>query len=159
MNLRPLLLFTLVALAGCATQPAAQTPAYFATLRSMHVPPATLQRIQAGRVLSFSDVVALVQCGVPGDKIVPYLRSTRAPYNFTQPQIDKLLAEGADSTLVNYVGRSAGDFLIDAQNAQQQAEIRRNGKWEKEAWRDPYFNDPGYWGMAPFGFGFPGEWY
>lgn len=146
-------------LTGCATQPAAPGPAYLQTLSTMPVAPATLQRVQAGRVLSYADVLELVKRGVPGDKIVAYLRSTRAPYNYTQPQIDALLNAGADSTLINYVGRSAGDFLVDAQDAQQQAELRQNAKWQKESWNNPYFNDPGYWGAAPFPYAFPGEWY
>ncbi len=56
------------------------------------------------------DVLELVRKGVPGGKIVAYLRSTRASYNYTQAQINTLLNAGADSTLVNYVGRGAGDF-------------------------------------------------
>ncbi|MDD5201113.1 MAG: hypothetical protein PHC88_15080 [Terrimicrobiaceae bacterium] len=146
-------------IAGCATEPTAPTPAYIRTLVTLHVAPATLQRIEAGRVLAYSDVLELVQRGVPGNKIVAYLRSTRAPYNYTQKQVNALLAAGADSTLINYVGRSQGDFLIDAQDAQGQAELRQNAKWKKEAWRDPYFNDPAYWGVAPFPYAYPGEWY
>lgn len=96
---------------------------------------------------------------MPGDKIVPYLRSTRAVYNYTQPQIDQLIAAGADSTLVDYVGRAAGDFMIDAQNAQSQEELRRNARWGKAAYERAYFTDPGYWGGAPFPYAFPGEWY
>jgi len=147
-------------LAACATPPAPESsPGYLKTLAAMHVAPATLQRIEAGRVLSYADVLELVHRGVPGAKIVAYLRSTRAPYNFTQAQINALLAAGADSDLINYVGRAAGDFLVDAQDAQQQAELRQNAKWQKEAWRNPYFTDPGYWGPAPFPYAFPGEFY
>lgn len=149
-------------LGGCATSgsnTSAGSPAYLQTLVAKQVAPATLQRIRAGRVLSFGDVLELVKRGVPGDKIVAYLRSTRAPYNFTQAQINGLLNAGADSTLINYVGRSAGDFLVDAQDAQQQAELRQNAKWQKESWNNPYFTDPGFWGPAPFPYAFPGEFY
>lgn len=155
------MLAVVLILAGCATStptPAA-TPKYLQTLSDKQVAPSTFARIQGGRVLTFADVLELVQRGVPGDQIVAYLRSTRAPYNFSQPQLDALLAAGADSTLINYVGRAAGDFLIDAQNAPQQAALRRDAKIDKELWRDPYFTDPGYWGPAPFPYAFPGEWY
>ena len=160
-NFLPLVAAVLAAvMTGCATAPQpVSTPAYFQTLTALHVAPATLQRIEAGRVLSFDDVMNLVQCRVPGDKIVPYLRSTRAVYNYSQPQIDQLIAAGADSTLVDYVGRAAGDFMIDAQNAQQQTELRQNAKWGKAAYENAYFTDPGYWGDAPFPYAFPGEWY
>jgi hypothetical protein len=148
-----------VLIAGCATTPPPAPPNYVKTLTTLHVRPVTIQRVSAGRVLTFDDVADLVKCDVPGDKIVAYLRSTRAPYNYSQAQVNTLLNAGADSTLINYVGRSAGDFLVDAQNAQSQAELRQNAKWQKEAWRNPYFNDPAYWGVAPFPYAFPGEWY
>lgn len=148
-------------LVGCATstpEPPA-TPKYLQTLSDKQVSPATFARIQGGRVLTFADVLELVQRGVPGAKIVSYLRSTRAPYNFSQPQIDALLAAGADSTLINYVGRAAGDFLVDAQNAAQQAAVRKDAKFDREVWSDPYFTDPGFWGPAPFPYAFPVDWY
>ncbi len=156
---RSLSILAVILIAGCATPTSVSSPGYLQTLASMHVAPATMQRIQAGRVLAYGDVLELVKRGVPGDKIVPYLRSTRAPYNFTQAQVNALMAAGADSTLINYVGRAAGDFLVDAQDAQQQAELRKNAKWRKEAWQDPYFTDPAYFGPAPFPYAFPGEWY
>jgi hypothetical protein len=151
----------MLALASCATTtgPAPGTPAYFKTLEAMHVSPATLQRIEAGRVLAFSDVLELVKCGVPGSEIVAYLKSTRAPCNYTQKQVNTLMDAGADSTLYNYVGRSIGDFMLDAQDAQQQAELRKNAKWRKEMWNDPYFTDPDYMGPAPFPYMWPGGWY
>ena len=148
-------------LSSCATSsgPAPGTPAYFQTLEAAHVAPATLKRIEGGRVLAFSDVLALVQSKVPGSEIVAYLKCTRAPYNYTQPQVNTLMDAGADSTLINYVGRAAGDFMIDAQNAQQQANLRADAKWQKQMWNDPYFSDPDYWGPAPFPFMWPGGWY
>jgi hypothetical protein len=149
-------------LGACATSqpgPKPGTPAYLQTLESMHVAPATMKRIAAGRVLAFADVLELVKRDVPGSEIVAYLQSTRAPYNFTQQQVNALIDAGADSTLVNYVGRSVGDFLVDAQNAQQQEQVRQNAKFDKELWKDPYFIDPGYWGPAPFPYAFPMGWY
>jgi len=146
-------------LGGCATAPKLGQPPYLQQLASMHVAPTTLHRIQAGRVLAFADVLELVKKGVPGGKIVAYLKSTRAPYNYTQAQVNTLTNAGADSTLINYVGRSIGDFMVDAKDAQQQQQLRRNAKWDKAAWNDPYFTDPGYWGPAPFPYMWPGGWY
>ncbi len=149
-------------LSGCASTNAplpSATPKYLQTLSDKQVTPATFARIQGGRVLTYGDVLELVKREIPGDEIVAYLRSTKAPYNYTQPQIDGLLAAGADSTLINYVGRSEGDFLIDAQNEPQQAALRRQAKFDKQVWQDPYFTDPGYWGAAPFPYMFPGGWY
>lgn len=157
---RSLAVVALAALAACATTPAPSgPPPYLQQLAAMHVAPATLQRIQSGRVLTFADVLELVQKGVPGEKIVAYLKSTRAPYNYTQKQVNTLTDAGADSTLINYVGRSVGDFMVDAQDAQQQQQLRQNAKWEKAAWNDPYFTDPAYWGPAPFPYMWPGGWY
>jgi hypothetical protein len=151
----------ILVLASCATTsgPRPGTPAYFKTLEALHVAPATLKRVEAGRVLSYSDVLELVKKGVPGNEIVAYLQSTRAPYNYTQKQVNGLMNAGADSTLYNYVGRSVGDFMIDAQDAQQQRQLRQYAKWDKEAWNDPYFTDPDYWGPAPFTYMWPGGWY
>jgi len=153
-----------VVLAACSTTPSSSTvvppyPPYVAKLESMGVAPTTMQRIKAARVLTFADVLELVKKGVPGDKIVAYMKATRAPYNYTQSQVNALVAAGADSTLVNYVDRAAGDFLIDAQNAAQQERIVQDQKWEREAWRNPYFADMAYWGPPPFAFGWPAVWY
>jgi len=158
--LLPVFAVLALALASCATPNAGVgSPRYLQTLGALHVAPATLSRIEAGRVLGFADVLELVRKGVPGTEIVAYLQSTRAPYNYTQKQINTLTNAGADSTLINYVGRSIGDFMIDAQDAQQQQQLRRNAKWQKEMWDDPYFNDPDYMGPAPFPYMWPGGWY
>lgn len=121
--------------------------------------PATVQRIRNARVLTFADVLELVKKGVPDDKIVAYLRATRAPYAYTTAQVNALVDAGAGSTLVNYVDRKAGDFLIDAQNEPQQQDLLANAKLQKELWNDPYFVDEDYWGPPPFGFAWPGIWY
>jgi len=157
----PLAAVCMLVLSSCATTsgPAPGTPAYFKTLKALHVTPVTLHRIEAGRVLTFSDVLELVQKQVPDGEIVAYLKSTRAPYNYSQKQLDALVKAGAGSTLYNYLGRSDGDFLIDAQDAQQQAELRKNAKWNKEMWKDPYFTDPAYAGVAPFPYSWPVGWY
>ncbi|MGH8047516.1 MAG: hypothetical protein ACREKL_09740 [Chthoniobacterales bacterium] len=150
-------------LAACSTTPqgpAPGTPRYFQTLEALNVPPATLKRVEAGRVLSYEDILALVKHKVPDTEIVAYLKSTRAPYNnYTKHQLNALLNAGATSTLYNYLGRSEGDFMIDAQNAQQQQNLRNNAKFDKQLWKDPYFIDPDFAGAAPFPYMYPAGWY
>lgn len=148
--------------AGCATtsyQVPGPKPTLLSELKSQGVSEPTIARITAGRVLTFPEIVELVRAGIPGKQIVAYLRKTRAPYNFTQAQINTLVSAGADSTLINYVGRGAGDFLLDAQNEAQQSSLLRQQKLDQSFWNDPYFADPGYMGAPPFGFGWPGLWY
>lgn len=158
--LRLLFPVAVILLSGCATTGTIPPPPpYVQTLEAKGVAPATLQRIKAARVLTFGDVLELVKKGVPGDKIVAYLKATRAPYAYSQNQVNTLVDAGADSTLVNYVGHAAGDLLIDSQNEPQQQQVLRDAKWQKEMWNDPYFTDDEFWGPPPFGFGWPGIWY
>lgn len=149
-----------ILLSGCATtREVPPPPPYVATLKTMGVAPTTMKRIEAARVLTFADVLELVKKGVPGDKIVAYMKATRAPYAYSQEQVNALVDAGADSTLVNYVGRAAGDLMIDSQNEPQQQRILRDAKWQRKLWNDPYFADEEFWGPPPFGFGWPAIWY
>lgn len=148
--------------AGCATTSytvPGPKPTLLSELESRGVSQATVSRIEAGRVLSYPEILELVRAGIPGNQIVAYLKKTRAPYNMSQTQINGLVDAGADSTLINYVGRGAGDFLLDAQNEAQQSSLLRQQQFDQSFWDDPYFNDPGYMGAPPFGFGWPGMWY
>jgi hypothetical protein len=146
--------------AGCAMRQAGSggPPPYLNSLKRMGVSQTTYSRIVNQRVLTFSDVLDLVKRGVPGNMIVAYMQSTRAPYNFTRAQVNQLVAAGADSTLVNYVGRAAGDFLIDAQNAAQQQRVVQDAR-ESKFWSHAYFTDPFFGGPPPFDFGWPALWY
>lgn len=145
-------------IASCAsTQP--KQPDYLAVLAQKGVAPATYAKIHNHRVLDFNDILNLVQNNVPGGQIAAYLKSTRAPYNFSRSQINTLVRAGADSALINYLGKSQGDFLIDAQDsAQQEQLIKQHEEWKK-FWDHPYYNDPYYYGPAPFGFAYPGDWF
>jgi hypothetical protein len=145
-------------LLACQTTGSGGRSAFLAEISRAGVSDDTYARISAGQVLSFSQVLDLVRAGVPDAQIVAYLRATRAPYNFTQAQIQRLTQAGADSTLINYVGRSKGDFLIDAQNAAAQDQLVQNAQIDQSFWDDPYFNDPTWMGDAPFGFGWPMVW-
>jgi len=152
MKLRSLFgALALVALvAGCATTPQSpQKPAYLGKLAAMHVDPTTYNRIAAGRVLSYQDILNLVTSHVPDKAIVGYLKSTRAPYHLTDKQLLALTNAGAGSSLVNYLGSATGFY--DATKPNQTGRIP---KWE----RHPYFNDAAYVGAPPFAFGYPGEW-
>jgi len=77
------------------------------------------------------------------------LKSTHAPYRFTTKELEQLSDAGAGSTLVNYLGQSFGYY-----EATKRAQTGGAGKWDSH----PYFTDPGYWGQAPFGYEFPGDW-
>jgi len=131
---------------------------FLQSLSNAGVPRETVQRVRNGRVLAFSDVLALVESGISGGKIVAYLRATRAPYNFTNTQVRTLARAGADSTLVNFVGRSRGDFLIDARNAAAQDRLLANTRINQSFWNAPYFQNPNYRGPAPFEFIWPAFW-
>ena len=103
------LLAALVVLSACATTtkvPQLEQPGYMKVLAAKKVAPATYARIAHGRVLGFTDIKDLAAKGVPGKMIVPYLKATRTPYNFTRAQINTLVNAGADDTLVNYLGKA-----------------------------------------------------
>lgn len=147
-------------LSGCAgLQGGGSSKAsYIASLEQAGVSPATVARIENERVLTFDEILEMVKKGVPGSQIVAYLKSTRANYSMGNRKIQRLVAAGADSTLVNYLGRSQGDFLIDAQNAAAQNRLVQNAKWQQEMWNNPYFMDPEFDGDVPFEFGWPAIW-
>lgn len=162
MNRIALLAFLVIATLawnGCSSLTSSNSgTGFLSALSQYNIPASTMNRIENGRVLSFDDVLNLVQSDVPGSSIKAYLQSTRAPYAFSQKQINALVNAGADSTLVNFVSRSQGDFLIDAQNAASQDRLLKNAKIDKSFWDNPYFSDFGYWGDAPFDFGYPLIW-
>jgi hypothetical protein len=141
----------LAILCGCATtsKPSMESPAYLQELAAMKIAPATYDRISQGRVLGYNDIMVLVRKGVPGKMVVPYLQATRTPYNFSTAQINNLINAGADDVLVNYLGKAKGIYLQDEGNVPA----------ESAGTAHPYFSDPDYMGAAPFGFGYPDEWY
>lgn len=132
---------------SCASAPAPR-PLALQKLAASGANPATLKRINAGRVLSYEDILGLVKARIPDGAIVSYLRSTHAPYRLTDAQLERLGDAGAGSKLVNYLGKSIGYF-----EATQRSQTGGK-KWANH----PYFVDPDYWGPAPFPYAFPGEW-
>jgi hypothetical protein len=144
-----LLAATTLHLTSCATRFDAQAPSQtLAALTQKGVPATTVSRIQAGRILDFDDILALFKAGVSDKAVVTYLKSTRAPYQFTTTQLEQLSDAGAGSTLVNYLGQSIGYYEATKRNQ------LGGSKWDN----NPYFTDPFFWGPAPFDYAFPGEW-
>jgi hypothetical protein len=134
---------------SCATSPQALAPEGIASqMAKQGIPASTQKRVQAGRVLDFDDIMILAKAGVSDNAIVAYLKSTKAPYKFTINQLEQLTDAGAGSTLVNYLGQSVGYYEASKRNQVG------GSKWDSH----PYFNDPFFWGAAPFDYGFPGEW-
>ena len=99
---KALFLFLGMALCGCATTrvPQLEQPGYMKVLAAKKVAPVTYARIAHGRVLGYDDIRNLAVKGIPGKMIVPYLKATKTPYDFSSRQINGLVDAGADSTLV-----------------------------------------------------------
>jgi hypothetical protein len=153
MNKLPVLLLA-VLLAACATtnKPGMEKPGYIGVLEKKGVPASTVARIANGRVLGYGDIKSLVVAGIPGSMTVPYLKATRAPYDFSMTQINGLVDAGADDSLINYLGKAKGVYLEDDDNIP-------SGDDDDGGTNHPYFADPDYMGVAPFGFAYPVGWY
>jgi len=138
-----------VFLSSCTTSQQAPVSAGIAAQMTEHgVPASTRKRVENGRVIDFDDIMSLAKAGVSDKAIVAYLKSTKAPYKFTTAQLEQLTNAGAGSDLVNYLGESIGYYEASKRNQVG------GDKWD----RHPYFNDPFFWGGAPFDYAFPGEW-
>ena len=151
--MKALLTVFLAALCGCATfsGPQLESPPYLQVLAQKGVDAGTYTRISKGRVLGYDDIMALVRAGVPGSMIVPYLKATKTPYDFTTRQINRLVNAGADDELVNYLGKAKGIYLEDSGDVPA---TTGGGMHSHPYWADPYYMDP-----APFAFDYPGVWY
>jgi hypothetical protein len=150
MTIKPAsLLLAAVLMTGCATQDSTRVSSpYLAVLQQKGVDPGTYARISHGRVLTYDDIYDLVSKGVPGDKIVDYLKATRAPYIFSRAQVNRLTAAGGGPVL--------SAFLLDPptkpntdgfDNPTTQAFLN------SPYWRNPYYMDAG-----PMEFYFPESW-
>jgi len=139
-------------LCGCATfnKPQLESPPYLEVLARKGLDAGTYTRVSKGRVLGYDDVLALARAGVPGSMIVPYLKATKTPYDFSTRQINRLVSAGADDELVNYLGKAKGIFLEDSGNIPAST----GGVASHPYWSDPYYMD-----SAPFDFGYPDVWY
>lgn len=144
----PILLLAAALLAGCATS-ATKVPApYLAVLQKKGVDPGTYTRISHGRILTYDDINNLVRKGVPGEKIVDYLKATRAPYVFSMAQINRLESAGADAALVKFLETPPTKPNTSGfDNPTTQAFLN------SPYWRDPYYMDTGV-----VQFDFPPSW-
>ena len=136
-------------LSGCATQTATRVSSpYLAVLQQKGVDPGTYARISHGRVLTYDDIYDLVSKGVPGDKIVDYLKATRAPYVFSRAQVNRLTAAGGGPVLSAFLLNPPTKPNTDGfDNPTTQAFLN------SPYWRDPYYMDEG-----PTEFYFPESW-
>jgi hypothetical protein len=136
-------------LGGCATQNATRVSSpYLAVLQQKGVDPGTYARISHGRVLTYDDIYDLVSKGVPGDKIVDYLKATRAPYVFSRAQVNRLTAAGGGPVLSAFLLNPPTKPNTDGfDNPTTQAFLN------SPYWRDPYYMDEG-----PTEFYFPESW-
>lgn len=133
---------------GCATSSTRVSAPYLSVLQQRGVDPGTYTRISHGRVLTYDDIDNLVSKGIPGDKIVDYLKATRAPYVFSQQQINRLAAAGAGPALVKFLETPPTKPNTDGfDNPTTQAFLN------SPYWRDPYYMDAG-----PTEFMFPQSW-
>lgn len=145
-----LLCFAASWISGCASPQKSGRPPVLDKLSSMGIDQRTYAKIVNHRVLSYHDIYGLVKKGVPGPVIVTYLRSTHAPYQLTDVQLEQLTDAGASADLVNYLGKSVGFFEATERNQTGGA-----GKWKNH----PFYADPFYMGPPPFGYEWPAEWY
>lgn len=137
-----------VVLGGCASTATKVSAPYLAELQRRGVDPGTYARISHGRVLTYDDIYNLVSKGIPGEKIVDYLKATRAPYVFTAGEINRLARAGADSALVQFLRNPPTKPNTDGfDNPTTQAFLN------SPYWRDPYYMDAG-----PAQFAFPASW-
>lgn len=148
MKILPLLLAAALA-AGCASSGTKVSAPYLAILQQKGVDPGTYARLSHGRMLTYDDVYELVTEGVPGDKIVDYLKATRAPYVFTPAQINRLASAGADASLLSFLRNPPTKPNTDGfDNPTTQAFLN-----------SPYWRDPYYMGGSPMDFEFPNSWH
>ncbi len=131
-----LLAVSALALAACASGPQVD-PSVAAALNSRGVNEGTYLKVTQARVLDYSDVLNLVQKGVPTNVIVGYLQSTRKVYNFSYAQLQTLRSAGATPQLLNYLTESQGFY---GNNTVKQ-KSRISGEQKDEYYNSPYYQD------------------
>ncbi len=142
-------------LSACSSGPAVD-PQITTALSARNVDPATYSKVYSGRVLSFDDILDLVQKDVPPHIIVGYLQSTEKAYDFTPSQLRTLRNAGAAPQITNYLEESEGFYAHNPpsqaeRHAQQQASSYYNNDYEQEnssfGYNEPIvdgFYDSGY---------------
>lgn len=144
----PAIVLAAAMLAGCASTGTKVSAPYLTVLQQRGVDPGTYARISHGRILTYDDISDLVKKGIPSDKIVDYLKATRAPYIFSMSQINRLESAGASAALVKFLETpSTKPNTQGFDNPTTQAFLA------SPYWRDPYYMDEG-----PMEFNFPESW-
>ncbi len=139
----------LLAASGCATSNHKASAPYLAVLQQRGVDPGTYTRISEGRVLTYGDILNLVQRGIPGDRIVDYLKATRAPYRFSASQLNSLSRAGASPALIAFLRQAPSQPMAEGfNNPTTQAYLN-----------SPYWRNPYYMGGSPFEFTYPDSWF
>ena len=85
-------------------------PAVLSAATSRGVSASTTSKMSAGAKLDFSDIRNLVASGVPDDKIIGYLNSTRQVCNFSSGEISNLKSAGADAQLIGFLSNTRGFY-------------------------------------------------
>ena len=135
-------------LAGCANSATKVSAPYLGILKQRGVDPGTYARISHGRILTYDDIYDLVKIGATGDRIVDYLKATRAPYMFSSKQINGLVTAGASPALITFLKTPPTKPNTDGfDNPTTQAFLK-----------SPYWNDPYYMDAGPEQFRFPQSW-
>jgi len=102
-------------------------PAVLSAATSRGVAASTTSKMSAGAKLDFSDIRNLVASGVPDDKIIAYLNSTRQVCGFSPNEMSDLKSAGADAQLLSFLSNTSG-FYGHARTPQNASAPRSPGE-------------------------------
>ena len=85
-------------------------PAVLSAATSRGVAASTTSKMSAGEKLDFLDIPNLVTAGVPDDKIIAYLNSTRQVCVFSPDEMTTLKSAGADAQLLSFLSNTSGFY-------------------------------------------------
>lgn len=106
-------LFFLASIALCLSACSSTSqvnPAVLSAATSRGVASSTTSKMSAGAKLDFTDIRNLVASGVPDDKIIAYLNSTRQVCNFSPSEMSNLKSAGADAQLLSFLSSTGGFY-------------------------------------------------
>ena len=136
--MKSVLLFALLALAGCATIDPPQVDSKILNEFSSHgVSQPVLFKVRNGLPLTVGQVAESAQKGVPGPGLVSYMQSTRKGYNLSNADLAQLRAAGTPAPVIDYMRRSYNYFTKGPKAVNQ---------------KHPYFNEERYQLEAPFAY-------
>ena len=105
-----LFLVPLALLLSACSSTSQVNPAVLSAATSRGVASSTTSKMSAGEKLDFSDIRSLVTSGVPDDKIIAYLNSTRQVCNFSPSEMSALKSAGADTQLLAFFSNTRGFY-------------------------------------------------